>query len=73
MYDGVCSDPEVFGTLLKLGGPPTFKTKKIPKDEFENLVGRLDTPIRYVFSVLVDPNDFPNLYLGTAFLGLHPM
>jgi len=57
MYDGVCSDPEVFGTLLELSGPPMFKTKKMPKGEFENLIGDLDVSIRCVFSY-VDCDDF---------------
>ncbi|CAA7258576.1 unnamed protein product [Cyclocybe aegerita] len=47
LYDGVCNDPEVFGAMLNLGGPPTFKAKKMPKEEFENLIGDLDVAIRY--------------------------
>ncbi|PPQ68301.1 hypothetical protein CVT25_001389 [Psilocybe cyanescens] len=47
MYDGVCNDAEVFAKLLGLDGAPTFKTKKMPKDEFENLIGDLDVAIRY--------------------------
>ncbi|TFK55661.1 hypothetical protein OE88DRAFT_1652076 [Heliocybe sulcata] len=46
-YDGVCPDPLVFGTLLKLGGPPTWKTKKIPKDEFEDVIGHIVASARY--------------------------
>jgi hypothetical protein len=38
MYDGVCADPEIFGALLKLGRPQTFKTKNLPKDEFKDLM-----------------------------------
>lgn len=48
MYDGVCADGEVFGALLGLGGPPTFKTKKMPKEEFENLIGYLHASVRWV-------------------------
>lgn len=49
MYDGVCSDADVFGALLGLGGPPKFKSKKLPKDEFERLMGdRLNVSIRSV-------------------------
>jgi hypothetical protein len=73
MYDGVCADPEVFGTLLKLGGAPTFKTKKMPKDEFEDLIGDLDVSIRYVSSAFVVQDDFPSLCLGMASLGLRLM
>ncbi|KAF8076719.1 hypothetical protein FPV67DRAFT_1406546 [Lyophyllum atratum] len=46
-YDGVCADPAVFGAFLGLDGPPTFKTKKMPKDEFEDLMGDLEVSIRY--------------------------
>lgn len=48
VYDGVCADPEIFGVFLGLDGPPTFKTKKIPKDKFQDLVGDLCVSIRYV-------------------------
>ncbi|KAF8969374.1 hypothetical protein BDZ97DRAFT_239287 [Flammula alnicola] len=47
MYDGVCNDPEVFGVLLGLEGPPTFKTTKMPREKFEELIGDLDVSIRY--------------------------
>ncbi|KDR84064.1 hypothetical protein GALMADRAFT_236702 [Galerina marginata CBS 339.88] len=47
LYDGVCSDAEVFGKLLGLDGSPTFKTKKMPATEFEELIGDLDVAIRY--------------------------
>ncbi|KAI0047377.1 hypothetical protein FA95DRAFT_1559222 [Auriscalpium vulgare] len=46
-YDGVCSDPAVFGALLGLGGPPTFKMKKISKDAFEDAVGSISASARY--------------------------
>jgi len=46
-YDGVCADPAVFGHMLALGGPPTFKMKKFPIEEFENLIGDLDSSARY--------------------------
>ncbi|KAG6910150.1 hypothetical protein DXG01_012909 [Tephrocybe rancida] len=47
VYDGVCADAAVFGAFLGLEGPPTWKTKKIPKDEFEDLLGDLHVAIRY--------------------------
>ncbi|KII95287.1 hypothetical protein PLICRDRAFT_86682 [Plicaturopsis crispa FD-325 SS-3] len=47
VYDGVCNDAEVFGALLGLGGPPTFKMKKIPKADFEDAIGDLNVSIRY--------------------------
>lgn len=45
-YDGLCADPEVFGHLLGLGGPPTFKMKKFPSAEFQDLVGDLSANAR---------------------------
>lgn len=47
MYDGVCNDAEVMGKLLGLDGPPTFKTTKMAKEKFEDLIGDLDVGIRY--------------------------
>ncbi|KAG1763581.1 hypothetical protein EV702DRAFT_1274422 [Suillus placidus] len=46
-YDGVCADPVVFGTMLGLGGPPTWKMHKMPIDDFENRIGHLDASARY--------------------------
>jgi len=46
-YDGLCADPEVFGILLGLDGPPTWKMKKIPKDTFEDLLGGISASVRY--------------------------
>ncbi|KIJ69809.1 hypothetical protein HYDPIDRAFT_22971 [Hydnomerulius pinastri MD-312] len=46
-YDGVCADPLVFGTLLKLGGPPKFKMHKMPKDEFNQCLGGISSSARY--------------------------
>ncbi|KAG1735001.1 hypothetical protein EDB19DRAFT_1725498 [Suillus lakei] len=46
-YDGVCADPAVFGTMLGLGGPPTWKMHKMPIDDFENRIGHLDASARY--------------------------
>lgn len=58
-YDGVCVDPHVFGAMLKLDGPPTFKAKKMPKDDFLAAVGRIMGSTRYAarlyfLDVLVD-------------------
>ena len=39
VYDGVCPDPEVFGAMLGLGGPPKFKQKKMTSQEFQDQVG----------------------------------
>ncbi|KAG2343694.1 hypothetical protein BDR05DRAFT_982803 [Suillus weaverae] len=46
-YDGVCADLAVFGTMLGLGGPPTWKMHKMPIDDFENRIGHLDASARY--------------------------
>lgn len=45
-YDGICPDPEVFGALLGLGGPPKFKMKKFSTDEFQKLVGPITGSVR---------------------------
>ncbi|KAF8897927.1 hypothetical protein BD779DRAFT_409859 [Infundibulicybe gibba] len=47
LYDGVCADPEVFGRFLGLDGPPTFKAKKMPKDQFMDIIGDLSVSVRY--------------------------
>ncbi|EJF63932.1 hypothetical protein DICSQDRAFT_153733 [Dichomitus squalens LYAD-421 SS1] len=46
-YDGICNDPEVFGCLMGLGGPPTFKMKKFTVDEFERCLGSIRGSVRY--------------------------
>lgn len=56
VYDGVCNDAEVFGALLGLGGPPTFKMKKIPKADFEDAIGDLNVSIRCVYERDSAPN-----------------
>ena len=48
VYDGVCSDANVFAALLGLDGPPTFKTKKMPNDEFVDMIGDLTVSVRCV-------------------------
>ncbi|KAI0777623.1 hypothetical protein BD413DRAFT_609948 [Trametes elegans] len=52
-YDGVCPDPEVFGVLLGLGGPPDFTLKKFKADEFMKLIGRLENPVRCAYTSVV--------------------
>jgi hypothetical protein len=47
-YDGLCGDPEVFAVLLNLREPMKSKTRKMPKDEFEQCFGDLDVSVRYV-------------------------
>lgn len=46
-YDGICPDPEVFGALLGLGGPPKFKQKKMSREEFEGHIGSCEASVRY--------------------------
>ncbi|KAI0065723.1 hypothetical protein BV25DRAFT_1798013, partial [Artomyces pyxidatus] len=46
-YDGICADPAVFGALMGLGGPPTFKMKKFKTDEFQSRIGRIKASARY--------------------------
>lgn len=45
-YDGICPDPEVFGALLGLGGPPKFKQKKMGREEFEGHIGSCEASVR---------------------------
>ena len=44
-YDGLCGDPEVFAVLLNLREPMKSKTRKMPKDEFEQCFGDLDVSV----------------------------
>ncbi|KAL0069155.1 hypothetical protein AAF712_003841 [Marasmius tenuissimus] len=46
-YDGVCNDPAVFGAMLRLGGPPTFKAKKMTAEEFQDIMGSIEGHARY--------------------------
>ncbi|KAF9006685.1 hypothetical protein BDQ17DRAFT_1238739 [Cyathus striatus] len=47
VYDGVCSDPSIFGAALGLDGPPTFKLKKMTAEEFQNVFGSCTGSARY--------------------------
>ncbi|EKM54452.1 uncharacterized protein PHACADRAFT_210252 [Phanerochaete carnosa HHB-10118-sp] len=47
VYDGICPDPEVFGHLFNLGGPPKWKMKKFSKQEFEDIFGDIEGHARY--------------------------
>jgi len=46
VYDGICPDPEVFGALFDLGGPPTWKMKKYTILEFEKQIGDISASAR---------------------------
>ncbi|KAL5632863.1 hypothetical protein ACGC1H_005720 [Rhizoctonia solani] len=45
-FEGVCSDPRVFGAVLGLDKPPTWATRKYTVDEFENFVGHVKGEVR---------------------------
>ncbi|KIK96133.1 hypothetical protein PAXRUDRAFT_826288 [Paxillus rubicundulus Ve08.2h10] len=47
VYDGVCVDPLVFGTLLGLGGPPKFRMHKMTTDDFSDCLGGISASARY--------------------------
>jgi len=47
VYDGVCTDPHVFGALLGLEGPPKFKMHKIAVADFDRLLGQIQASVRY--------------------------
>ncbi|KAG1763191.1 hypothetical protein EDD22DRAFT_518591 [Suillus occidentalis] len=55
-YDGVCADPNVFGTMLGLGGPPKWKMHKMPVDDFEKRIGHLGASARYSHLYLKGPH-----------------
>ncbi|KAJ6554254.1 hypothetical protein B0H19DRAFT_1262640 [Mycena capillaripes] len=46
-YDGVCSDPAIFGSLLHLSAPPKWKMQKYTVPEFEAFMGSIDASVRY--------------------------
>ncbi|THH17423.1 hypothetical protein EW146_g3382 [Bondarzewia mesenterica] len=46
VYDGICPDPSVFGVLMGLDGPPTWKMKKFSKEDFEELFGEIQASVR---------------------------
>ncbi|CAL1700159.1 unnamed protein product [Somion occarium] len=46
-YDGICPDPNVFGVLMGLDGPPTWKMKKFTVNEFDELMGEITSSARY--------------------------
>ncbi len=48
-YDGICPDPLVFASL---DGPPKFKTKKVPEDEFGELIDDLEVDVRCAYDHL---------------------
>ncbi|KAH6914789.1 hypothetical protein BKA70DRAFT_1257070 [Coprinopsis sp. MPI-PUGE-AT-0042] len=62
LYDGVCNDPKVFGLMLGLGGPPTFKAKKLTTDEFLKAIGNFHGTVRYANLYLKDNVNLSGTY-----------
>ncbi|KAG8714703.1 hypothetical protein FRC09_017341 [Ceratobasidium sp. 395] len=48
VFDGVCPDPRVFGAVLGLDGPPTFKARKYSVSDFCDIVGDIRASARWV-------------------------
>ncbi len=44
----MCVDPELFGVVMKLDGPPTWKMKKFTVEEMQSIFGTLEGKVRYV-------------------------
>ncbi|CAE6441825.1 unnamed protein product [Rhizoctonia solani] len=51
-FEGVCSDPRVFGTVFGSNGPPNWRTKKYTYPEFEDFVGNVRGQVRYSYLVI---------------------
>ncbi|KAG8712117.1 hypothetical protein FRC09_020213 [Ceratobasidium sp. 395] len=47
VFDGVCPDPRVFGAMLGLDGPPTFKARKYSVSDFCDIVGDIKGSARW--------------------------
>lgn len=62
-YDGVCPDPEVFGVAIGPGKAPTWKMKKINKDELQDALGSLQASVRQGSSSYEIPNGSTELNL----------
>ncbi|KAJ7774366.1 hypothetical protein B0H14DRAFT_2162368, partial [Mycena olivaceomarginata] len=45
-YDGVCSDPIAFGSLLDLDAPPKWKMHKYTVPELEEIMGSIKASVR---------------------------
>ncbi|KAG8783123.1 hypothetical protein FRC12_020077 [Ceratobasidium sp. 428] len=52
VFDGVCPDPRVFGAMLGLDGPPTFKARKYSVSDFCDIVGDIRASARYSYLYL---------------------
>jgi hypothetical protein len=49
----VCQDAAVFGAVLGLDGPPTWKVKKMTPEEFQEVVGQIVGSVRCVVHCLI--------------------
>ncbi|KAI0089183.1 hypothetical protein BDY19DRAFT_993402 [Irpex rosettiformis] len=55
-YDGACIDPEVFGIIMGLSGPPTWKMKRLTIEEFEEHFGECVGKVRYDYLYITGKN-----------------
>ncbi|KAJ7607747.1 hypothetical protein FB45DRAFT_1131096 [Roridomyces roridus] len=46
-YDGVCTDPTIFGSMLNISGAPRWKAHKYTVAEFEEVMGSIEASVRY--------------------------
>ncbi|KAJ3791128.1 hypothetical protein GGU11DRAFT_671007, partial [Lentinula aff. detonsa] len=46
--DGLCADAHEFGIVIGLAGPVTWKMKKFTKDTFQDALGSITSPVRFV-------------------------
>ena len=58
MYDGVFPDADVFGKVMVLSGPPTWRMKKFTAAEFQDIIGDIEAHARYVPIVFLSSSVF---------------
>ncbi|CUA75274.1 hypothetical protein RSOLAG22IIIB_05811 [Rhizoctonia solani] len=51
-FEGVCTDPRVFGAVFGLDGPPVWANKRYTCAEFEEFVGEIRGEVRYAYLYL---------------------
>ncbi|KAJ7876944.1 hypothetical protein B0H14DRAFT_2342531, partial [Mycena olivaceomarginata] len=59
-YDGVCSDPIAFGSLLDLDAPPKWKMHKYAVPELEEIMGFIKASVRCFFRARVSAISSPH-------------
>ena len=47
-YDGLCADADLFGVVMKLDGPPTWRMRKFTKEYFLGVFGSISSSARFV-------------------------